>query len=127
MAGLGATVDNRELEEQWAEGWAEASAAMAGWRREHPKATLTEIEEALDEQLAGMRTRMLVDTVMTSTAASFAGARGTERPRCPGCNSRLVSRGQAERTLLATGGQEVRLRRSYAHCPSCGLEFFPPR
>jgi hypothetical protein len=116
-----------ELEGRWSAEFAEVGAAVARWRREHPKATLSEIEDALDECLAGMRTQMLVDTVMASRAATFAGTPGTERPRCPGCESRLVSRGQAERTLLTTRGQEIRLRRSYAHCPSCGLEFFPPR
>lgn len=120
-------MDSGELEGQWSEGWADVSATMAQWRREHPTATLTEIEDALDERLAGMRTQMLVDTVMASTAASFAGAPGTKRPRCPGCESRLLSRGPAERTLVTTSGQEVRLRRNYAHCPSCGLELFPPR
>ena len=118
---------SNELEGRWSAEFADVSAAMAQWRREHPKATLSEIEDALDERLAGMRTQMLVDTVMTSTAATFAGAPGTERPRCPGCKNRLLSRGQAERTLVTTRGQEVRLRRSYAHCPSCGLELFPPR
>jgi YgiT-type zinc finger domain-containing protein len=120
-------VAGEELEGRWSTGFADVGAAMAEWRREHPRATLSEIEDALDERLAGMRSQMLVDTVMTSRAASFAGARGTERPRCPGCEGSLLSRGEVERTLLTTRGQEVHLRRSYAECPSCGLQFFPPR
>ena len=118
---------SEELAGQWSERFAEVSGSLAQWRREHPRATLTEIEDALDERLGRMRTEMLVDTVMTSQAAYFAGAAGTQRPRCPECGERLLSRGQAERRLTTTAGQEIRLRRSYAHCPACGLELFPPR
>ena len=66
---------------------------MAQWRREHPRATLTEIEDALDERLAAIRGQMLTDTALASQSASFAGAPPTERPRCPGCDARLVSPG----------------------------------
>ena len=120
-------MESRELEGQWAPKWADVSAAMAQWRRDHPRATLTEIEQALDERMGTMRAEMLVDIALTSRAASFAGAPVTERPHCPACDEALVSRGEAERTLLTTGGKNIRLRRSYAHCPACGLALFPPR
>ena len=116
-----------ELEAKWAPGLADLGAAMAQWRREHPRATLTEIEDALDERLAAVRAQMLVDTAVASQAASFAGVPPTERPRCPGCDARLVSQGPSERTLATTRGQELRLRRSYGYCPGCGLALFPPR
>lgn len=120
-------MESNELEGRWSVGLSDMGAAMAQWRREHPRATLTEIEDALDERLSAMRTQMVVDTVMTSPAASFAGATGTARPQCPRCGERLVSRGQAERTLTTTCGRDIRLRRSYGRCPGCGLELFPPR
>jgi hypothetical protein len=120
-------VNSSELEGRWAPSLAEVGVTMAQWRRAHPRATLTEIEDALDERLAALRGQMLVDTALASQAASFAGAPATARPRCPGCDARLVSRGQAERTLATTRGQDLRLCRSYAHCPVCGLELFPPR
>jgi len=100
---------------------------MAQWRREHPRATLTEIEDAMDERLSALRAEMLRDMALASQAASFAGASEGERPTCPSCGQGLVSRGEAERTLLTTGGRDIRLRRSYAHCSGCGLELFPPR
>ena len=102
-------------------------ASMARWRQEHPEATLTEIEDALDERLGRVRAQMLQDAALASAATTFAGAKPRERPKCPDCGSALMSRGQAERRLLSTGGQEIRLRRSYAACRSCGLELFPPR
>lgn len=100
---------------------------MAQWRVEHPRATLSEIEDALDERMAPLRSRMLGDTVMTSAAARFARAPATQRPKCPECGERMLSRGVRERSLATEHGQELRIRRSYGHCPSCGVEFFPPR
>jgi len=56
-------------------GWQEASAAviqeLIEWREEHPKATLREIEAAVDEQLAGLRRRMLEDAALASQAAEW--------------------------------------------------------
>jgi predicted RNA-binding Zn-ribbon protein involved in translation (DUF1610 family) len=120
-------VEDGELEGRRSAGLKAAAEGMAQWRREHPRATLSEIEDALDERLAAVRSEMLVETVMTSPAAQFAGASPSERPTCPECGDRLVSRGQAERRLTTVHGQDVRLRRNYAHCRSCGLELFPPR
>ena len=118
---------NSKLERGWREGFGPVAAAMAQWRDEHPRATLTEIEDALDECLGGLRTQMLVDTVQTSAAANFAGVAATERPRCPSCDERLVSRGEEERTLTTTGGQAIRLGRGYGQCAGCGTALFPPR
>jgi predicted RNA-binding Zn-ribbon protein involved in translation (DUF1610 family) len=100
---------------------------MAAWRREHPRATLTEIERAVDERLGTLRVQMLEETAVASGAAAFAGVPEAERPRCPDCGQALVSRGRAERELLTSGGREIRLRRSYGRCPSCGVGLFPPR
>ena len=120
-------MESSDLERCWAPGWAALTASVAQWRREHPQATLTEIEMALDERLVVMRTQMLEDPALASQAATFAGAARTARPKCSDCGQALVSRGEVERTLITSGGRDIRLRRSYAHCPSCGLELFPPR
>ena len=117
----------RDPEDGWREDLGAASESMAQWRREHPRATLTEIEDALDERLDALRARMLEETVLASEAAAFAGANEAERPGCPACGEGLVSLGTAERRLLTDGGREVRLRRGYGRCPSCGTELFPPR
>jgi hypothetical protein len=37
----------------------EVMSGMKEWRLRHPKATLSEIEDALDERLSKMRARML--------------------------------------------------------------------
>ena len=120
-------MESTGFEDDWSGTFRGVGSAMATWRRAHPKATLTEIERALDSQLAALRSEMLVDTVMMSEAAHFVGAEAKARPRCPGCMERMVSHGEADRTLTTTGGQLICLRRSYGLCPACGLELFPPR
>ena len=58
----------------------EVMSGMKEWRLQHPKATLREIEAALDERLGKMRARMLEDG---STAPHVCGT----GQRCGGCES----------------------------------------
>jgi YgiT-type zinc finger domain-containing protein len=103
----------------------EVLVGMKEWRAAHPKATLREIETALDEKLTKVRARMLQDVALASRAADL-GASG-ERVVCPQCGQAMEARGRAERTLTTTGNQEIVLQRSSAVCPSCGEGLFPPR
>ena len=99
---------------------------MADWRAAHPKATLSEIEAALDERLDRLRARLLADLALASAAADVQEATAGERPRCERCGEALQARGQGERGLVTQGGAEVRLRRTYAACPTCEDGSFPP-
>jgi ribosomal protein S27AE len=99
---------------------------MADWRAAHPKATFSEIETALDERLNQVRARVLADLAMASTAADVQTGTQAERPRCERCGRVLQARGPNDRTLVTQGGAEVRLRRTYATCPQCGVGSFPP-
>jgi hypothetical protein len=113
-------------------GWGELSwevlTGMKEWRLQHPRATLKEIEVALDERLARLRARMLQDAALASAARQWAEAGTAEQPVCPQCGAVLQSRGvQGERHLQTQGGQEIVLEREYGVCPVCGAEFFPPR
>jgi predicted RNA-binding Zn-ribbon protein involved in translation (DUF1610 family) len=99
---------------------------LAAWRKEHPRATLAEIEQALDEQVSKVRADLLAELAMSSEAAVVAAKPESERPQCPECQHALISRGQAERTLTTTHNRAVRLKRAYAYCPACGLTLFPP-
>ena len=56
---------------------------MKRWRLEHPKATLEEIEAALDARLSRLRAQMLQDEAQASDAAEWAQAPPAERPLCP--------------------------------------------
>lgn len=90
---------------------------MQGWQSTHPLATLTEIEQELDQQFAAVRARML---------AEVASATRDEVGACPDCGGRLVRRGERERTMTTTGGEPLVLQRPYATCSRCGCGLFPP-
>ena len=114
------------IEGRWAGEAESVWVGLADWRAAHPRATLSEIEAALDERLNQVRARVLADLALASTAADLQAASAEERPRCERCGAVLQARGQSERGVLTQGGAEVRLRRSYATCPRCGDGSFPP-
>jgi hypothetical protein len=104
---------------------AEAFTGLREWRQQHPRATLAEIEAALDERLTRLRAQMLQDLALASAAADLRGA--AERPACPDCGAPLQAVGQHERRLTTHGDRPLTLARSYARCPACGAGLFPPR
>ena len=74
-----------EMEARW-QGLSEAVfTGMAEWRVQHPRATFSEIEAALDERLAVVRARMLQDVALASAAADLTATAAAERPCCPEC------------------------------------------
>lgn len=111
-------------------GWhGETEAVLTGmteWRLQHPRATLAEIEAAVDERLAPVRARMVERMALASASADIAGRPIGERARCPGCGKELRPRGKKSRTVVTQGGQELRFERDYAVCRSCGTGLFPP-
>jgi RNase P subunit RPR2 len=115
------------LAEHWRVLGEEAITGMADWRVQHPKATLTEIEAAIDERLGRMRARMLEDAALASQTTDLRTVPKEERPCCPTCGVPLQPRSQEERDLMSHGGHAITLERSYATCPTCGEGFFPPR
>jgi len=114
------------MDARWQEETAAILSGFKEWRQRHPTATLSEIEEALDERLNRVRARVLADLALASAAADVSAASPEERPRCERCGAVLHARGPSERTLRTQGGAEVRLRRAYATCPTCGDGAFPP-
>ncbi len=104
----------------------EVLSGMKEWRMQHPRATLSEMEVALDERLNRMRARMLEDMALASEVASLEKVEAEARPTCPYCGESLVSRGKRGRRMQTNGGEEIILRRSYGVCPKCGVGIFPP-
>jgi hypothetical protein len=100
--------------------------AMHEWRLQHPDATLTEIEQALDERWYRLRARMLHDLALHREAANWQ-ATASDRPTCPDCGRTLIRRGRQPRQLKTHGGHELTLTRSYGYCPNCKKGLFPPR
>jgi hypothetical protein len=115
----------REMDGQWHAVADEVLSGMKEWRLQHPRATFTEIEVALDERLSRLRARMLQDAALASAAADLSGA-SAERPWCATCERRLEARGQRTRELTTVQDRTIRLERSYAVCPTCQVGLFPP-
>lgn len=98
---------------------------VKGWRLEHPRATFSEMETALDEQLDRLRAQMLEDMALASDVADLKLMPPEKRPTCPDCDKPLGARGKQERHLQTEGDQQITLRRSYGVCPTCKVGFFP--
>jgi len=114
-------------EPTWDELSAEILSGMREWRLQHPKATLREIETALDAHFVTLRARMLQDMALQSVASDWKQAAQSERPVCAGCGTLLILRGKHARHLKTSGGQDITLQRSYGLCPTCKKGLFPPR
>lgn len=114
------------LGESWRDQVEEVRVGLADWRAAHPKATLREIEAAVDERLAQVKARLLEEAIKTSAVVDLGALASEERPPCPECGEMLQPRGQRTRRLTISGDQTVEVRRRYAVCPACGTGLFPP-
>lgn len=99
---------------------------MTHWRKEHPKATGAEIEAAVDERMNQLRAQLIQEVVQMEEPEQWRELPEEERPRCASCGKPLVARGKQTRSLQTTGGEAVKLTRTYGTCPACGVGFFPP-
>ena len=81
-------VDQAELAARWRALGAEVADGMAAWRAAHPRASLREIEAALDELWLGARARILEGAAAASPLADVPAARAAgvavDCPRCGG-------------------------------------------
>lgn len=119
-------MDAQRLAAGWHDLAEAALTGMAEWRAHHPTATMREIEAAIDEHLAAVRTRMLEDAALASAATDLRALPAAQRPTCPDCGQRLEARGQATRRLITRHDRRITLQRSRAVCPACGTGLFPP-
>jgi hypothetical protein len=97
--------------------WPPGERDVRAWRRAHPAATLTEIEQTLDARLQAARAELL---------AEVAADAPDDVARCPDCGGRLVGRGTRTRTLRTQGDTPLPLMRPYGWCPACNAGVFPP-
>ena len=116
----------KDFDQRWRELSEEVLTGMKEWRLQHPRATLTEIEAALDERLARLRARMLEDAALASVAADWDSAARATSPMCPQCGKPLQARGSHPRHVQTHGGQSLTLQRAYGVCPVCHTGLFPP-
>ena len=99
----------------------EAEATARGiWKRIN--------EPNLEENVLPTRGRaqLIEDLVLLGEGEDWSQKPEEERPRCATCGKPLWARGEQTRWIQTTGGEAVKLRRSYGTCPACGVGFFPP-
>ena len=89
-------MDSEPHDQNWETLSQEILTGMREWRLAHPKATLREIEVALDEHLSRLRARMLQDVALQSVAAVWKVAASPQRPTCRLCSTPLILRGHGQ-------------------------------
>jgi transposase-like protein len=98
----------------------ELTRKMRQWRQANPKATLTEIEEAVEAELAQLRKQLVEEMVQEKAMGP------QEEPDCPRCGQQMVKNGRRQRKLKSKEGQTIQLDRQQWRCLSCGATLFPP-
>jgi hypothetical protein len=95
-------------------------ADLMHWRAAHPRATLTEIELAVEAAVQRLRAQYLAEVVVPPPGTA-------PPPACPHCGDQLQPRGRRTRAVLTPGQPDpVRLDRLYLVCARCGAGVFPP-
>lgn len=112
------------LEKHWQVLSSQMATEMAEWREQNPRATLQEIEAALDERMNRLRARMLEEAAQASAVRDWTEAEAA--PSCPECGEKLKPHTLGKRQLQTHGGEMVRIERRYGVCPKCGAGIFPP-
>lgn len=95
------------------------SRKLMQWRREHPRATLTEIEEAVEAELAQLRQELVAEMVQETDVDQSV-------PPCPQCGQAMVKNGRRQRKLKGKEGETIHLDRQQWRCLTCGATLFPP-
>jgi len=117
-------MDKHKAVRHWQEMSEEAMQEVGDWREKHPKASLREIEQALDKQMLKLRAKVLEEAAQLSEMRVWTESE--DLPVCPACRVALEFRMKGKRELQTDGGHSIQLEREYGVCPSCGQGFFPP-
>ncbi|MGA7605484.1 MAG: hypothetical protein WCA79_06120 [Anaerolineales bacterium] len=117
-------METKKAAKRWQDLSKSTMGEMAEWRAKHPKATLREIEKALDERMLKLRAEVLQDAAQLSEKRAWRQSK--EAPLCPDCEEPLEFRMKGKRAMQTHGGHSIQLEREYGVCPKCGQGFFPP-
>ena len=109
----------------WDDIYDEATKKSRSWRRVNKQASLTDIENQVDVNLAELRAKMIEELAHESELSDLRQVAREERLTCSECGSIVNADGQRKRHMVTEHDQEVTLKRSKATCPNCGLSFFP--
>ena len=72
-----------DFDAQWEQLAEEVMSGMKEWRLQHPKASLREIERALDERLGKMRARMVAGCGIGEQRSGYQGSTGGREAGVP--------------------------------------------
>ncbi|GAC1644773.1 MAG: hypothetical protein NVS4B2_34400 [Chloroflexota bacterium] len=97
----------------------QAQRELDAWHAIHPKATLYDMEKAVETQIERLRASLLA----TQTDGRYV----EEQPACPHCGTTMVARTRRRKQVVLKGDETLDLDRNYVVCPSCGEGLFPPR
>ena len=89
------------------------------WEAANRDADLTQMEEAIDAELAGIRQQLLEQMARE-------GENPEARVVCPNCDKPMMKNGQKKRTLRTKNGDQVTIIREQMRCHECGMTLFPP-
>ena len=81
----------------------DVDAELRAWRREHPRATLREIEVAVGDAMARVYGQYVEELAHASPAAEAEDAGRGGPPACPDCGAELQRLGYREREVLIAG------------------------
>jgi len=95
---------------------------LRAWRREHPDATLYEMECETMQRMAELQAHILEELSKDLPPEENQDT----ATQCPECGAKMQRRGEIERQLQGVGGQNLPLKREYWVCPACGAGLFPP-
>jgi transposase-like protein len=98
----------------------ELAEKLHAWRQANPQATLTEIEEVVEGELAQIRNKWVAELAQTGEESQ------EEAPHCPQCGQVMVKNGSRKRRLKSKEGQTLQLERQQWRCLGCGTTLFPP-
>ncbi len=115
-----------DLERRWGEVSRAVGEELAVWRREHPRASLSAIEAALEERWAKARAHLVQEAAEASAARDLKQGAPGPAASCPACGGIVREKSWEARQLTTEGDQTVRLERSLGECSGCGQELFPP-
>ena len=99
--------------------------AVQEWRDENPTATVTEIENTVDNELSVARVELIEEMALQARSRDLREIPLTERPKCRECGRPVVANGKQSRTLTTNHDKRIQLERSKAYCKHCEVSFFP--